>query len=228
MDTVFIHRNDSNTADRRSPRMAQLRRKQGSRIAATSLVLALALTVLSAQAQADLAFESYNRGDYATALREWRPLAEQGNPGAQVFLGIMYADGKGVPKDNRQAVAWYRKAAEQGFSAAQHDLGRMYTKGIGVPQDDDQAVFWYRKAAEQGEAEAQALLGGMYVIGRGVPEDDVQGYAWLNLAAAQGNDNAKAIRTEIRQRMTRDQIAEGQKLSRELAAQIANQGGTTP
>ena len=30
------------------------------------------------------------RGDYATALREWRPLAKQGDADAQYNLGVMY------------------------------------------------------------------------------------------------------------------------------------------
>ena len=140
----------------------------------------------------------------------------------------MYSNGRGVPQDDRQAVTWYRKAAEQGDAQAQTLLGSRYAYGRGVPQDDRQAAAWFQKAAEQGDAEAQGVLGRMYAIGEGVPEDDVQGYAWLNLAAAQGHDEAKAIRAKIRQRMTREQIAEGQKLSRELAARIANQGKTTP
>ena len=104
----------------------------------------------------------------------------------------------------------------------------MYARGRGVPQDDRQAVFWYSKAAEQGDAVAQAALGGRYMSGGGVPEDDVQGYAWLNLAAAQGHGAAKDLRDLIRKRMTREQIAEGQKLSRKLAARIAGQGETIP
>ena len=57
---------------------------------------------------------AYNRGDYAAALREWRPLAEQGNVDAQYGLGLIYDLGRDVPEDNTEAVKWYRKAAEQG------------------------------------------------------------------------------------------------------------------
>ncbi len=57
---------------------------------------------------------AYQRGDYATALREWRPLAEQGNTEAQYGLGVMYDKGRGVPRDHAEALQWYRKAAEQG------------------------------------------------------------------------------------------------------------------
>ena len=69
-----------------------------------------------------------------------REAAEQGHADAQSNLGLMYAMGWGVPKDDVQAVAWYRKAAEQGNADAQSNLGRMYAKGEGVPQDYAQAV----------------------------------------------------------------------------------------
>ena len=62
----------------------------------------------------------------------------------------MHADGRGVLKDEAEAVRWYRLAAEQGYAIAQHNLGVMYDKGEGVLKDDAEAVRWYRLAAEQG------------------------------------------------------------------------------
>ncbi len=59
---------------------------------------------------------AYDRGDYATALREWRPLAEQGNAVAQYNLGLMYARGHGVPQDFAKALQWWSMAAEQGHA----------------------------------------------------------------------------------------------------------------
>ena len=92
---------------------------------------------------------AYESGDYATALREWEPLAEQGNVPLQFILGLMYRKGQGVPQDPKSAVRWYKLAAEQGFANAQFDLGVMYSKGQGVPQNYKTAVKWYRLAAEQ-------------------------------------------------------------------------------
>ena len=86
---------------------------------------------------------AYNQGDYSTALREWRPLAEQGNAGAQLNLGYMYDNGYGVPQDYKEAIKWYRRAAEQGNDRAQYNLGLMYDVGYGVPQDFVQAHMWY-------------------------------------------------------------------------------------
>jgi len=86
---------------------------------------------------------AYNQGDYGTALREWRPLAEQGDAGAQLNLGFMYDNGYGVPQDYTEAIKWYRRAAEQGSDRAQYNLGLMYDVGYGVPQDFVQAHMWY-------------------------------------------------------------------------------------
>jgi TPR repeat protein len=51
--------------------------------------------------------EAYKRGDYATALKEWRPLAENGDAQAQFQLGVMYHNGEGVQKDDKEAVKWF-------------------------------------------------------------------------------------------------------------------------
>ncbi len=84
-----------------------------------------------------------------------------------------------------------------------------------MPEDDAEAVRWYRLAADQGHALGQLNLGSMYALGDGVPQDDVLAYMWLNLSAAQGNEGAQASKEIIVQRMTREQIAEAQRLSRE-------------
>jgi len=94
--------------------------------------------------------EAYKNGDYATALREWEPLAKQEDARAQYNLGIMYEHGKGIPQDNKTAVQWYRLAAEQGYANAQYNLGLMYGLGQGVIQDNVYAHVWWNIAASQG------------------------------------------------------------------------------
>ena len=131
--------------------------------------------------------DAAKRGDFATALQEWQPLAEQGDAYAQFNLGLMYVNGYGVAKDDTKAVYWYRKAAEQGEAYAQYNLGVMYDKGYGVAEDDTQAVYWFRKAAEQGHANAQFNLGYMYDKGDGVATDDTQAVYWYRRAAEQGH-----------------------------------------
>ncbi len=95
----------------------------------------------------DEAAAALQRGDYATALREWHPLAKQGHAEAQYNLGIMYSYGQNVRQDYAEAVTWYRKAAKQGHAEAQYNLGLMYRKGHGVPQDWVRAYAWYDVAA---------------------------------------------------------------------------------
>ncbi len=93
---------------------------------------------------------AYHKGDYKTALRMWRPLAKQGNDGAQLNLGQLYRKGQGVPQNYKEAVKWYQKAAEQGNSIAQNNLGYMYATGRGVPPDHLQAHIWFIIASESG------------------------------------------------------------------------------
>jgi len=111
---------------------------------------------------------AFKRGDYDTALRLNRPLAEQGNALGQLKLGIMYATGRGVPKDDVQAVKWYRLAAEQGYADAQCLLGLMYATGNGVPKDEVQAVEWFLIAAKSENRFALVCLR----LSLGVSDDD--------------------------------------------------------
>ncbi len=98
---------------------------------------AVLLVVLAVPAWAgfDEGLTAYKRGDYATALREWRPLAAQGNAAAQNNLGFMYDNGHGVTQDYVQAVKLYRKAAAQGHADAQYNLGIMFYNCEGLTED---------------------------------------------------------------------------------------------
>src|SRR5262245_11558590 len=110
------------------------------------------------------------KGDYATALKLLRPLAEQGTPEAQLVLAIMYSNGLGVPRGGTEAANWSRKAAEQGHANAQHYLGLLYkTGGHGdVPKNYAEAMAWFQKAADQGHTGALFDIGTMYDGGHGV------------------------------------------------------------
>ena len=127
-------------------------------------ILCLTLTVFLGRAgmswRADLqkGLDAANRGDYATALRELKPLAEQGNAYAQNNLGSMCDKGIGVPQDNKTAVKWYKLAAKQGDAKAQDSLGRMYRKGLDVRKNYKTSVKWSRLAAEQGHTRAQGQV----------------------------------------------------------------------
>jgi len=101
--------------------------------------------------------DAYKRGDYDTALKEFRLAAEQGDAQAQFELGVMYDEGQGVAQDYQEAVPWYRLAAEQGYALAQNNLAVVYWKGQGVTQDYVIAHKWTNLAAANGVKEAVKL-----------------------------------------------------------------------
>ena len=101
----------------------------------------------------------------------------------------------------------------------------MYAEGNGVAEDDAESVRWYRLAAEQEHASAQYNLGFMYANGDGVPKDLLFAYMWFNLSAAQGNETAQSNNEIIEQQMTREQIAEAQRRSREWIETHPQDGG---
>ena len=152
--------------------------------------------------------------DYPEAVKWYRKAAEQNNAPAQCGLGVCYAEGQGVAKDYPEAVKWYRKAAEQGHAQGQNSLGVCYANGRGVAKDYVEAVKWCRKAAEQNLASAQHNLGVAYHSGEGVAKNYVEAYKWYLLAAGQGQENAKKNMRTLEVSMTREQIAEGQRLAR--------------
>jgi TPR repeat protein len=183
-------------------------------------VLLLTLLVGTPAFSADLqkGLTAAEKGDFTTALREWKPLAKQGYADAQFNLGIMYEKGQGVPQDYKSAVKWYRLAAEQGHADAQFNLGVMYANGQGVPQDNKTAVKWYRLAAEQGHALAQGNLGTSYAFGTGVLKDYVRAHMWGSIAATNGNKLGAKLRNFVEKKITPAQIDTAQKLARECVA----------
>ena len=106
-------------------------------------------------ADLEAGLEAYERGDYDTALREFRPLAQQGNREAQFRLGVMYEFAKGRLWNPVEAVNWYRKAAEAGHPKAQAHLGVLYRDGDIVPRNYVEAYAWFDNAAAQGNKNAE-------------------------------------------------------------------------
>jgi len=181
------------------------------------VALVLSILVLIAPAWADFkaGMDAYHRSDYAAALHEWQPLAEQGQAVAQYQLGLLYANGKGVTKDDAKARQWYEKAAIQGHTEAQVNLGVLLMYARGGQQDYKMAVYYLRLAANQGNDLAQRRLGQMYERGEGVQQDYVKAYMWYSLGTANGVEAGARLRDALAKQMDPDQIAEAQKLARE-------------
>jgi TPR repeat protein len=115
------------------------------------LIAMIALFIFSTDDFAEAAtfrqgVSAYNRQDYVQASRIFIPLAEQGQPAAQTYLGYMFETGRGVPQNYTEAAMWYRRAAEQGDSQAQYSLGLLYDRGQGVPRDIVEASKWLNLA----------------------------------------------------------------------------------
>ena len=96
----------------------------------------------------DEALAAYRKGDYKTAFRDFKEIAEEGDPAAQCNLAGMYESGLGTAQDDRQALYWYGRAAEQGHAGAQFALGIKYRHGFGIARNDIQAMAWYRIAVD--------------------------------------------------------------------------------
>jgi uncharacterized protein len=157
-------------------------------------MMAAALTLGSATAclaDFEAGVKANNAGDYATALMEWRPLAERGDMKAQFNLAQLYDFGRGVAQDNEEAMKWYRMAADQGLSVAQYNLAKTLYDGQGIAHNYKEADKWFRKAAEQGLIQAQFNLGQMYYNGRGVAQDYREAMKWYRKAAEQGDAQAQ-------------------------------------
>lgn len=174
-------------------------------------VLSLVLCCqVSAAGDFESAMRAYAEKDYATAIREFTAVAEQGNVEAQLIVGKMYMIGQGVTKDSDQAIKWFKPAADQGNADAQFFLGAMYL----LPQRDiAEGLKWLTLSAEQGMQDAQFLLGMAYLKGQNFTHDLVQADMWLRLAAAQGGEFYQAQLDEAEKQMTSDQIAQAKDMA---------------
>ena len=117
--------------------------------------------------------------DLLHAAQWYRKAADQNHYLAQFNLGVMYASGQGVLRDDAAAVMWIRKAAEGGDAGAQFNLGTRC-----------------HRASVSG-------------LERDATESRIEAYKWLNLAAAQGYRNSDAVCERVILDMTCDEVTEG-------------------
>jgi TPR repeat protein len=114
-----------------------------------STIAGLALLFpLLAHAGFDEGVESYTQGDYAKAMAEFKPLAEQGDARGQYFVGFLHHYGYGVKADQTEASKWFQLAGDQGDSRSLFYLGKMYENGEGVERDPVAAHKWLSLSAK--------------------------------------------------------------------------------
>jgi len=123
----------------------------------------------------------------APAPSALQALAEQGKAGAQFDLGLAYAKGQGVPRDDVAARHWFELAAGQGLAKAQYWMGFMMERGRGGNRSYADALQWYRRAADQGVSPAEVAMGRFYGRALGVARDPAQRNDWYRRAAEHGN-----------------------------------------
>jgi TPR repeat protein len=167
---------------------------------------------------------------------EWlQKSAAQGNGKAQTLLGAHYLLISTIPDKFSKALEWLQKGANQGVGMAQVYLGVCYSEGYGTEKNGVKAVEWFQKAAAQGLDVAQHALAKCYLDGNGTAKSDLKAHVWLSLYAAQEHTNVAQGQNEsiretilmIEKRMTREQIAEAQKLS-VTYAKLIKQGKPLP
>jgi TPR repeat protein len=152
-------------------------------------VFLLALPALAGKLSDGVA--AYEAGDYSKALEILRPLAEQGKHQAQAYVGVMYFEGRGVPKDYAEGIRWLRPAAERGDEVAQYQLGIAYRDGNGAPENAAEAFKWFEKAADQDHVKAQTNVGYLYAIGQGVNKNETEAFKWFRKAAERNDPYAQ-------------------------------------
>lgn len=118
-------------------------------------------------------------GDYASALRLLRPLAEEGNLGAASMVGGMYLGGFGVEKDCGKAESLIGHAADGGYPRAQYLMGRIYVSGMCGMVNPRESFSWFKKAAKQHDPDAAFTVGLLFAEGKAVPMDLAEAYCWF-------------------------------------------------
>jgi len=113
------------------------------------------------------------------------------NPEVQYQLGLNYATGIGVPKDDEKAAKWYQTAANNGNVHSQFAMGIIYGRGKGVTKDLTKSIKWLSMAATNGSSDAMALLGYYYYWGKGTHRDITNAFLWYKKAAILGNVQAQ-------------------------------------
>jgi TPR repeat protein len=116
-------------------------------IAAAVLTMAVFVEPIASAAPINDAQTAYDNGDYATAFKLYKPLAEQGNARARRMLASLYGFGGGTHMSVSESIKWYRSAAELKDNISMSNLGYFYRESyLGLPQNYVRAHMWFNLA----------------------------------------------------------------------------------
>ena len=127
-----------------------LERKRASPVSVSWAAFAFVLACATAHADVKDGIAAYRRYDYAAALSEFQEAGRHDDMHALNYLGIMYAEGLGTPRDYETAAEYFYKASVLGYPEAMANMGRMHELGLGVKRDYQTAISEYRAAAKAG------------------------------------------------------------------------------
>jgi TPR repeat protein len=129
--------------------------------------------------------QAFEKKDYKLALSELNAEVKRGSLPAMHLLGVMYAEGKGVKRDDKQAFGLFEKAAQGGHAGAQGMLAMFHAQGRATERNDGKSVEWARRAAENGDPLSQYMMGLRSMEGWGVPKNTEDAMLWFGGAAEQ-------------------------------------------
>jgi TPR repeat protein len=128
------------------------------------------------------------------AIEWYKKAVRQGSLDAATNIGLMYAQGRGVPRDAVEALNWLRQAAEGGDATAQYNLALLYARGDGIPKNEKESVRWLTAAADQNVIPALLDLANFYMHPPASTTEDVsRAIPYYKKAAELGSARAQAI-----------------------------------
>jgi len=146
----------------------------------------------SAGREPDMAFGAFQRGYYITAFSlATQRAGDKHDPKSMTLLGELYANGLGVPQDDKKAEEWYKLAAARGDANAMFALGMFRMQGRGGPRDRVESAKWLAAAAKLGHPIAAYDLALLYIEGELFPRDFGRAAQLLSVAAQAGNPQAE-------------------------------------
>lgn len=183
----------------------------------SAAAVAALLWAVPAAADVRAGVDAWMRGDYATAIKEWRQPAIDGDADAQFNMGQAYKLGRGVPPDLKVAEDWYRRAAQQGHLQAEENYGLiLFQNG-----DRQKALPLIQKSADRGDPRAQYILATALFNGDITKKDWPRAYALMTRASQAGLPPASASLAQMDRYIPADQRQKGLAIARDIEAKEA-------